>query len=98
MAISSSSLGCRDAGCRSPRLADWSVWRWDRLPASFETAASRPPQDEEEVFMPLPRMRKNVYAIPNLPHPEERAQRASRRTQNRHATVDAMHIEGLVLP
>jgi len=40
--------------------------------ASFETAASQPPQDEEIV----------VRGINNLPHPEERSKSASRRTHN----------------
>jgi hypothetical protein len=35
---------------------------WDRNRASFETAATRPPQDEE-----------NFHAIPDIPHPEGRA-------------------------
>src|SRR5206468_1422144 len=40
--------------------------------ASFETAASQPPQDEEIV----------VRSINNLPHPEECSKSASRRTHN----------------
>ncbi len=55
----------------------------DRQRASFETAAARPPQDEEESFMPFP----------NRPHPEERPKGASRRTHD----VDAVEAPALRL-
>src|SRR5205807_8929640 len=46
-----------------PNLSLWWVgWSWTRGSASFETAASRPPQDEDTALIPRT----------NIPHPEER--------------------------
>jgi len=63
-------MPAEEAVNKSPRLLDCDC-------ASFEMAASRPPQDEDLFLTPST----------NLPHPEERPRGASRRTHSVHAAL-----------
>jgi hypothetical protein len=58
------------------KIDDWP----DQLCASFEMAASRPPQDEDF-----------LNAIKGLPHAEERPAGASRSTHHRAAALLSLH-------
>jgi tetratricopeptide (TPR) repeat protein len=64
---------------QTPIVARRRIWPqqgWlERCRASFEEAAARPPQDEDRWVTPRRTMPRT-----SLPHPEERAQPASRRT------------------